>query len=106
MTRDKGKSDFASEGDLAADETGSVTGSEGNDAVTPAADDIAMPIGAEARSETTGRHDEGSDANDTIDGLTESEEMVRRNAEDIPSGRTKNLETTPVFDRADQLPDV
>jgi hypothetical protein len=59
------------------------------------------------RSEITGRHDAGSGANETMDGLTSSEESLRRGAEDIPLGvPAPELEDLPVFDRADTLPKV
>lgn len=48
----------------------------------------ADPIATGRRvSDRTNVHDEGSDANDTRDGLTETEEAVRQAAEDVPSGR-------------------
>jgi len=59
-------------------------------------------------SERTNVHDEGSDANDTPDGLTESEEAVRHAAEDIPTGAplAGRTETVPVFDRGSLPPKV
>jgi hypothetical protein len=53
-------------------------------------------------------HDEGSDANDTVDGLTESEESVRHAAEDIPAGQDPagSPDATPVFDRGSLPPKV
>jgi hypothetical protein len=59
-------------------------------------------------SDTTNVHDEGSDANDTEDGLTESEEAVRHAAEDIPTGGspTGRIESVPVFDRASLPPKI
>lgn len=52
-------------------------------------------------SDQTNVHDEGSDANDTPDGLTETEEAVRHASEDIPTGRRPEgaAESIPVFDR-------
>ena len=62
-------------------------------------------IGAHPRSEVTGRHDEGSGANETVDGLTSTEEAIRRGAEDTPIGAPDaELEDLPVFDRAQGLP--
>jgi hypothetical protein len=69
----------------------------------------ADPIATGRRvSDRTNVHDEGSDANDTPDGLTESEEAVRQAAEDVPSGRpfTGPIEAIPVFDRGDLPPKV
>lgn len=59
-------------------------------------------------SRQTNVHDEGSDANDTPDGLTESEEAVRQAAEDIPTGQRPEgpIDTVPVFDRGSLPPKV
>lgn len=53
-------------------------------------------------------HDAGSDANDTVDGLTESEEAVRQAAEDVPTGQDPSgpVESVPVFDRRSLPPKV
>jgi hypothetical protein len=72
-----------------------------------AGSEIKKPIGAQPRSEVTGRHDAGSGANETVDGLTSTEEALRRAAEDVPSGASKDdIEDVPVFDRADLPPKV
>jgi hypothetical protein len=53
------------------------------------------------------RHDPGSGANETTDGLDPSSEALRRAAEDTPSGATpEDVETAPVFDRADLAPKI
>jgi hypothetical protein len=71
------------------------------------ASEINQPIGAQPRSEVTGRHDSGSGANETIDGLTGAEEALRRAAEDTSSGQgPEEDEDMPVFDRAGELPKV
>jgi len=58
-------------------------------------------------SEITARHDEGSGANETVDGLDEYQEAVRHGAEDIPvSDRDREFEKLPVFDRAESEPKV
>lgn len=59
-------------------------------------------------SDRTNVHDAGSDANDTPDGLTESEEAMRQAAEDIPTGSspTGPTESVPVFDRGSLPPKV
>lgn len=59
-------------------------------------------------SDRTNVHDEGSDANDTPDGLTESEEAVRKAAEEIPIGSRPegSTESVPVFDRGSLPPKV
>lgn len=59
-------------------------------------------------SDETNVHDAGSDANDTLDGLTEQEEAVRKAAEDMPTGKEPGgrTEATPVFDRASKPPKI
>lgn len=59
-------------------------------------------------SDRTNVHDAGSDANDTTDGLTESEEAVRQAAEDIPTGADPagSIDSIPVFDRAGLPPKI
>lgn len=59
-------------------------------------------------SDRTNIHDAGSDANDTPDGLTESEEAVRQAAEDVPVGRPLRgkTESIPVFDRGSLPPKI
>lgn len=53
------------------------------------------------------RHDAGSGANETLDGLDAETEELRHATEDTPSGaRTDKIEKTPVFDRADLPPKV
>ncbi len=61
----------------------------------------ADPTQSRRVSDRTNVHDAGSDANDTPDGLTESEEAVRQAAEDVPVGRPLRgkTEAIPVFDR-------
>jgi hypothetical protein len=51
------------------------------------------------------RHDEGSGANETMDGLDELQEAARHGAEDVPDKRT-TLKDIPVFDRAESEPKV
>jgi len=66
-------------------------------------DELERPeVLSRPRSEITGRHDEGSGANETIDGLDEYQEAARQGAEDIPvSDRDTEFEKLPVFDRAE-----
>lgn len=53
------------------------------------------------------RHDTGSQANETIDGLDAATESLRHAAEDTPSGAVQDdIEKVPVFDRADQAPKI
>lgn len=51
-----------------------------------------------ARSEITDFRDPGTD-NETADGLTQTEESLRRGAEEVPIGRRQPRDM-PVFDRA------
>jgi hypothetical protein len=71
-------------------------------------DDVRPPeTSSRPLSEITGRHDEGSGANETVDGLDEYQEAARHGAEDIPaSERRKTLKDVPVFDRAGTEPKV
>lgn len=75
----------------------------GADPGTLAEDEIRHPeITARPKSAITGRHDEGSGANETIDGLDEIQESIRHGAEDIPlSDKDRDFERLPVFDRAE-----
>ena len=70
-------------------------------------DEVRRPeIASRRRSEITGRHDEGSGANETIDGLDDYQEAVRHAAEDIPaSEKPRTIADLPVFDRAETNPD-
>ena len=53
------------------------------------------------------RHDAGSGANDTADGLDASTEALRHAAENTPSGAIPDeVEAVPVFDRADLPPKI
>ena len=69
-------------------------------------DEIRHPeITSRPKSEITGRHDEGSGANETIDGLDEIQEAVRHAAEDLPaSEKGDDFKRLPVFDRAESEP--
>jgi hypothetical protein len=66
------------------------------------ADQIAPEAGEQIPSR---RHDAGSGANETIDGLDVSTEALRHATKETPS-RTGSgkIEKTPVFDRADLPP--
>ena len=51
------------------------------------------------------RHDAGSAPNETTDGLDATTESLRHAAEDTPSDAPPDdVETVPVFDRADLTP--
>jgi hypothetical protein len=46
-------------------------------------------------------------ANETVDGLDATTEALRRTPEDTPSGAAPDdVETVPVFDRADLAPKI
>ena len=52
-------------------------------------------------------HDAGSGANETMDGLDATTEALRHAAEDTPSDAPPDdIETVPVFDRADLAPKI
>lgn len=59
-------------------------------------------------SKVTARHDAGSGANETEDGLDASNEAIRRGAEDVPVGdeADTDLEDVPVGDRGRLTPKV
>ncbi len=52
-------------------------------------------------------HDPGSQANETVDGLDATIELLRHAAEDTPTGTGPgDVEKTPVFDRAGAAPKI
>ena len=113
-TRPSRQSEFANQGEVnqrQAAELASPTGREDHlgltEAGSTAASEINKPIGAHPRSEVTGRHDAGSQANETADGLSALEEALRHAAEDTPSGAgSGRADDVPVFDRAGAPPKV
>jgi len=107
------KSEFANQGEIARTdpaENDTVTGREDHlglaEASAVAGSEINKPIGAQPRSEITGRHDPGSGANETVDGLSGTEEALRQAAEETPSGPSNEAEDIPVFDRAQAMPKI
>jgi hypothetical protein len=108
------RSEFANQGEIAKPdpaENDTPTGREDHlgltEASATAGSEINKPVGAQPRSRITGRHDAGSGANETSDGLTEVDEALRRAAEDTPSGNNNRADgDVPVFDRAATLPKV
>jgi hypothetical protein len=99
------KSEFANQSEVSEQDAASLespTGREDHlgmaEATRVVAGEIKKPVGAHPKSEETGRHDAGSGANETIDGLDSSTEAIRRGAEDIPAGLKKRKDV-PVFDR-------
>jgi hypothetical protein len=84
-----------------------ITGKEDTRGADPSSEskqDIDQPIGAEPRSAVTGRHEPGMGANETIDGLSGTEERTRQAAED--ETEVDDFEDLPVFDRADSTPKI
>jgi hypothetical protein len=59
--------------------------------------EIDKPIGARPKSAETGRHEAGSGANETMDGLDSIAEATRRGAEELTD--VGESEDVPVFDR-------
>jgi hypothetical protein len=84
-----------------------ITGRDDHLGADPGSDsklDIDQPIGAQPRSTVTGRHEPGMGANETEDGLSDTEETLRRAAED--ETEVDDFEELPVFDRADAIPKI
>src|SRR3954447_17525952 len=99
------KSEFANQSKVSKEDAASLDSSLGREdhfgmaeASRLVSDEIKQPIGAHPKSEETGKHDAGSGANETIDGLDSSNEAIRKGAEDIPVGPKKRKDL-PVFDR-------
>jgi hypothetical protein len=79
---------------------------QGAEPGSASAEDVAQPVGAQPRSNVTGRHDPGTGANETVDGLSATEEMTRRQAEDTAPDAIdddEGEEEMPVFDRAETI---
>ena len=85
----------------------SPTGREDNQGAEPgslAQPDVEKPVGAEPRSAITGRHEPGMGANETIDGLSGTEESARLAAED--EAVEDEAEDLSVFDLAVAAPRI
>lgn len=105
-TNEANVADPPSEGLGAIDETTIETDpDQGSELGTVAAEYDHQPTGILPRSTMTARHDAGSDANESIDGLNETDEMTRQAAEDVPA-ESEEVEDTPVFDPGGALPKV
>jgi len=104
------KTEFASRGEIANTdpaENDTVTGREDHLGLAEAAAVAGREINtAPSRGAKSPRHDPGSGANETVDGLSGTEEALRQAAEDTPSGRSDGAEDIPVFDRAQLLPKI
>jgi hypothetical protein len=84
-----------------------IAGREDNLGADPGSDsslDVYQPVGAVPRIEVTGAHQPGTGADETADGLSETEEATRRAAED--ETEVDDFEELPVFDRADAIPKI
>jgi hypothetical protein len=107
IERPKKRRELANNGEVSKTDAAALPSATGRETRSTPPSDIATSDGTRPRSRVTGRHDAGSGANETVDGLTSSEEAIRRGAEDIPIGAPqRELEDIPVFDRADALPKV
>src|SRR3977135_3874712 len=96
----KKRREFANSSEVSGTDAAALPSSTGRETCSMAPSDIARSVGARPRSEVTGRHDAGSGANETVDGLTSSEEATRRGAEDIPMGAPeREVEDLRVFGR-------
>jgi hypothetical protein len=98
--------EFANQPDVSGSDAAALSSITGREASRVLPNDAAKSVGAQPRSEVTGRHGPGSGANETVDGLASTEEATRRGAEDTPSPPDRELEDLPVFDRGDALPKV
>jgi hypothetical protein len=98
---------FANQSDVSPSDAAALPGPTGREGSRLEGSEAAEPLAGQPRSEITGRHDAGSGANETVDGLTASEEAIRRGAEETPiDTREIELEDLPVFDRGQTLPKV
>jgi hypothetical protein len=105
------RSDYANEREIDSGTARTLPGpagreqNQGAEPGTWSEDDLRQPIGAEPRSSVTGRYDAGSGANETADGLSSTEEMMREAAEDTALDATDADDEAepelPVFDRAE-----
>ena len=46
------------------------------------------------------------EANETLDGLNDTDELTRQAAEDIPTGRNERDDDVPVFERGGMPPKI
>lgn len=110
--RPKARSPYANSTELGSRDKNlpaSGLGRENNHGAEPgslAEEEVRQSVGAMRRSEITGKHDAGSQANETDDGLDSQTEAVRHAAEDIPTGANERRHDTPVFDRAGAPPKI
>jgi hypothetical protein len=68
---------------------------------------VDADTGSAAKQVPARPHDSGSEANETVDGLNATAEVLRHAAEDTPSGADpEDVEQVPVFDRAGLAPKI
>jgi hypothetical protein len=97
------RSRYANESEVLPQDTPAldgITGRENDQGAEPGAlnaDDVRKPVGA--RPAPHENHALDMDDDETVDGLSPTEEALRRNAEDTPSGETRS--DIPVFDRGE-----
>jgi hypothetical protein len=110
LAEKRGKTGYANTAEVSSSDAPvlpSATGRDdnmGGDPASAMAAEIDQPIGATPRSAVTGHHDPGMGADETVDGLSDSEEMLRQAAED--ETEVDDFEELPVFDRADAIPKI
>ena len=94
---------FANHGEVSEWDAAALPGSTGRETSNTDEKDVIGSVDAHRRSEVTGRHDAGSGANETVDGLTASEEAIRRGAEEPPIGAREIELDLPVFDQGNRF---
>ena len=87
-------------------DTAKSTAAQRLDAEVEKLDDRGLDEQAPPTAPKIAPHDEGSQANETIDGLDDETEAVRHAAEDVPTGADQKIDNVPVFDRAGLPPKV
>lgn len=84
----------------------SITGREDDQGAEPGAlnaVDIRKPVGGVPRSAVTGKDQPGMHDDETDEGLTDSEELLRQSAEAAPADRQREKDV-PAFDRGHDMP--
>lgn len=76
----------------------------GADLASSSAGDVRKPVGAQHWSVVSAEYQAGMGANETIDGLSGTEEAVRVAAGD--EAEANEDDDMPVFDRADTIPKI
>ena len=94
---------FANQSDVSPSDAAALPGPTGREGRRLEGSEAAEPVAGQPRSGVTGRHDAGSGANETVDGLTASEEAIRRGAEETPIGAREIELDLPVFDQGNRF---